>query len=315
MFGFFTKKTSTPPLLPAQPNRLQVAFATTFIHTSLTTNRAGFIGTMLQSEDADQALARCWNSFGSIVLPKSEMIAPTGLSRSIFREGERIIVFIIFPTPRVAGEAHFGAVVLGPCDDPQWSAEACKAVPFRYFVLFRAATGTTVDEWTTSPPVPLGSGPDAEPPFFAEWVLNHAVRSAADTTVTVHSGNDDLAAAISKARSELPAVLQRFIAGELPDAGFTVKVPIKDGESTEHFWLSDTTYADGQFSGVIDADPQSVTTVRRGDRWTASVEDVNDWMYIANQKMHGNYTLRALLPKMPPHEAAKYRAALSDEAD
>jgi hypothetical protein len=36
-------------------------------------------------------------------------------------------------------------------------------------------------------------------------------------------------------------------------------------------------------------------------------------MYAANQKMHGNYTLRALLPKMPPHEAAKYRAVLADE--
>jgi len=32
-----------------------------------------------------------------------------------------------------------------------------------------------------------------------------------------------------------------------------------------------------------------------------------------NQKMYGNYTLRALLPKMPQHEAAKYRAVLADE--
>ena len=47
------------------------------------------------------------------------------------------------------------------------------------------------------------------------------------------------AAAIERARRELPAVLQRFIAGELHDALFTVKVPIKDKGAVEHFWLSD----------------------------------------------------------------------------
>jgi uncharacterized protein YegJ (DUF2314 family) len=107
-------------------------------------------------------------------------------------------------------------------------------------------------------------------------------------------------------------VLQRFVAGELRDANFTVKVAVKDAGVTEHFWLSETTYSDGRFSGIIDADP-STSIIKRGDRWTAPIEDVTDWMYTRNQKMYGNYTLRALLPGMPSDEAAKYRPVLADE--
>ncbi len=315
MFGFFKKKpaASSPPPVPTQAHPLQVAFATTFIHSALTDNRAEFTGAMIFSKESDRVLANCWNSLGSRVLPKSEMMAPTGLSRTVMRDGDRLIVLIEFPVPRVAGEAYFGVIILGPCDDPQWSAEARARVPFRYFVLFRAANGTTVEEWSTNPPTALGSGPEAVPPFFVEWVQNHTTRAGGDTVVTSHSGDADLAAAVARARRELPAVLQRLIAGELQDAHFTVKVPIKDEQFTEHFCLSDTTFADGRFSGVIDADPNSVSTVKRGDRWTATVEEVTDWSYAHNQKMHGNYTMRALLPKMPPHEAAKYRALLSDE--
>ena len=312
MFGLFKKTKATPPPLPTGPNPVQRGFATTYIQTSLTNHRAGFTGAML-SPEADQVLGRCWARFAAKVLQIQPVPSSEGLSAQVFREGQLVLVFITFPTPRAPGEAYFGLVLLGPCSDPQWSPDARAEMPFRYFVLCHSLTGTTVEEWTTDTPTALGSGPDPEPPFFVEWVLNHAVRATADTTVTVRSGSDDVAAAIARARSEPPSVLQRFIAGELHDASFTVKVPITDGEFTEHSWVSDTTYGDGRFSGIIDADPQSVSTVKRGDRWTASVEDVTDWMYAANQKMHGNYTLRALLPKLPPDEAAKYRAVLADE--
>lgn len=302
-----------PPPLPTQPDPLQVAFATKFIHTALTSDRAGFIGAMIHSGEGDQVLVRWWNSFASNFVSEEEMLPPTGLSHFAFREGDQFIVFIVFPAARVAGEAYFGAVVLGPCDDPQFSVEAQARMPFRYFVLVRAANGTTVEEWTVEPPIHLGSGPEPEPQLFAEWVINHAARSATDMTVTVRRDNDEIVAAIERARHELPAVLQRLVAGELQDASFTVKIPIKDGDCTEHFWLSETIYADGKFSGIINADPQSVTTVKRGDRRTVSIAEVTDWMYARNQKMHGNYTLRALLSRMPPHEAAQYRALLAEE--
>jgi len=127
--------------------------------------------------------------------------------------------------------------------------------------------------------------------------------------VNVATDDEAVAAAIARARRELPGVLVRYSAGEFLDAHFTVKVPIKEQQVTEHFWLSDTSFADGQFSGIIDSDPQYVTTLKRGDRWVASVEDVTDWMYLRDEKIYGNYTL---LPKMAAEEAAKYRGRLAD---
>lgn len=312
MFGLFKKRKPEPSPLPSRTNNFQPFFATKWIHSALTSSIAGFSGAVLCG-DGTKVVTNLWKKIWSSSYPNELVMPSDGLTVDAFQVSDRLLVLISFPPPTDSGGAYFGVVVLGPCDDPNWGPEARQNLPFRYFVLFRAASGTTVEDWTTDPPVPLGHGPDPQSSLFVEWVLNHAMSSAGIATVAVRSGTEDVAAAIARARSELPAVLQRFVAGELHDMGFTVKVPIIDGEFTEHFWLSDTSFADGQFSGVIDADPQSVSTVKRGERWTASVEDVTDWMYVYNKKMHGNYTLRTLLPKLPPHEAAKYRALLADE--
>lgn len=120
------------------------------------------------------------------------------------------------------------------------------------------------------------------------------------------------AAAMDRARRELPGVLQRFQAGELEGAGFSVKVPVRDGEQLEYFWLADTSYAEGCFSGFIEDEPVEVSTVKLGDRWTALAQDVVDWMYSRDEKMHGNFTLRAVLGQMAPEHAGRYRALLAD---
>lgn len=312
MFGLFKKRQPEPSPLPSRYPQFQSFFATEWVRSALVTSIAGFSGAVLCG-DGTKVITKAWKKMWASNLPNEPMIPPEGLSVSQFTDSERLVVCITFPPPQAIGGAYFGVAVLGPCNDPEWGPDARQNLAYRYFVLLRAAHGTAVEEWTGDLPITLGNGPEPQQPFFAEWVLNHAVRATADTTVTICSGTDAIAVAIARSRQELPAILERFLAGELNDMGFTVKIPIKEGEITEHFWLSGTTYADGQFSGIIEADPQCVTTVKRGDPWTASMADVTDWMYARNQKMHGNYTLRALLPQMPPDQAAKYRAVFADE--
>lgn len=301
------RSVSMPPPLPRKASIMSAGFVHA-LHRSLTDpeTRAPVVHRMLFSPDMNATWHRQWVTMREMA-EEEHWMAPVGLSQEIFREGQFVNVFITLPAARVPGEVYFVMLVFGPAE-PSWTPqdwEKWAQVPFRLFVLLRAEKGTVIEEWTTLPPPEVGP--------FAMWVLNHAVRPFGTETVMAPPGEDAMEAAMAKGRETLPAVLERFLSGELADAHFSVKVPVVDGKLREFFWLSQMAYADGKFLGVIDADPQVVTTVKRGDRWTARLEDAVDWMYGRHRKMYGNYTLRAMLPKMPPDQAAQYAALLAEE--
>ncbi len=128
----------------------------------------------------------------------------------------------------------------------------------------------------------------------------------------VDSGYDEaeMDAAIARARSEVDEFIAEFEAGNGED--FSVKAPIEDGDKTEHFWLTDITYSDGQFTGLIGNDPGVVSNVQFGDSWTIAKSDISDWMFFRDEKIHGNYTMRPLLKGMPADEAAAWREMLAE---
>jgi uncharacterized protein YegJ (DUF2314 family) len=101
-----------------------------------------------------------------------------------------------------------------------------------------------------------------------------------------------------------------FEAGNGED--FSVKAPIEDDGEVEHFWLTDISYENGEFRGLIGNDPGIVDNVRFGDSWTIRKEDISDWMYMRGGKMCGNYTMRPLLKTLPADEAAMYREMLAE---
>lgn len=213
------------------------------------------------------------------------------------------------PTPSVVSEPLFCAGVLGPVDEEEWSDDALRAAPLRYFVgLNTGPNQMEIGEMIEgeSPKV-FGEGPEPDVYLFTEWILNEAVRD--EKVTSIRSNDEAMVEAIAKAKESLPTITERFVAGELEH--FTVKVPVKDGEDVEHFWLSETRYADGVFSGVLDAEAQVVSNVELGQAYEAEAYEVIDWMHVDEGMMHGNFTLRAMLPHMTPPEAAKYRAMLS----
>lgn len=128
----------------------------------------------------------------------------------------------------------------------------------------------------------------------------------------IDSGYDEaeMEAAIARARSEVDAFIAEFEAGNGED--FSVKAPVVDGGQTEHFWLTDISYANGQFTGLIGNDPGIVSNVKFGDSWTIAKSDISDWMFMRNDKIHGNYTMRPLLKGMPEDEAAAWREMLAE---
>lgn len=128
----------------------------------------------------------------------------------------------------------------------------------------------------------------------------------------IEGGYDEaqMANAIARAKSEVDAFIATFESGDGSD--FSVKVPIRDGADTEHFWLTDISYRDGEFEGKIGNDPGIVSNVTFGQTIKVRKEEITDWLFMRSGKMHGNYTMRPLLATMPEEDAAYYRSLLAE---
>ena len=128
----------------------------------------------------------------------------------------------------------------------------------------------------------------------------------------VEGGYDEqeMEAAIARARSEVDSFIAELAKGN--GTNFSVKAPIEDQGKTEHFWLTNVVYRDGEFAGKIDNEPGIVGNVKMGQAWTIKKEKISDWMFMRDGKMHGNYTMRPLLKTLPEKEAAKMRSILAN---
>jgi uncharacterized protein YegJ (DUF2314 family) len=109
--------------------------------------------------------------------------------------------------------------------------------------------------------------------------------------------------AIAEARSTLDEFLSRLRSPQPGDEHFHVKVRIEDKNGVEHFWVSDPKLDSEPYSGKIADEPGIVSKVKFGQEYYFTRSEISDWMYMANGKMQGNYTLRVELESMPPREA------------
>ena len=92
-----------------------------------------------------------------------------------------------------------------------------------------------------------------------------------------------------------------------------IKVAFRDWAGhSEHMWLDNIERKDSGFSGVLTSDPVLVKGMRRGQRNEFQENQITDWTYMRFGKIVGSYTMRPLLKRMPPEEAARYRAMLAD---
>jgi uncharacterized protein YegJ (DUF2314 family) len=85
-----------------------------------------------------------------------------------------------------------------------------------------------------------------------------------------------------------------------------VKAPIKEGAVTEHIWLSDVSYDNRVFHGLVGNDPLDLKKVSLGDKVTVAPDKISDWMIIDNGRLIGGYTVRLLQSRMSPAEREQF---------
>ena len=121
-----------------------------------------------------------------------------------------------------------------------------------------------------------------------------------------------MSAAIAKARDTLPQFWQVFDRREHGESDFALKVKITDKRGTEHFWVVALERQGGKILGTINNDPDTVASVKLGDRITVPEADISDWLYTRDGKMVGNYTIRPLFKKMSAKEVEQYKKMLAE---
>jgi uncharacterized protein YegJ (DUF2314 family) len=136
--------------------------------------------------------------------------------------------------------------------------------------------------------------------------------SSVDKVVDVAADDAEMEAAIRTARGKLGQFWAVFEKPENGEKDFAFKVRIKDSHGVEHFWVTDLRRDNGKVYGKIANDPEFVTSVKIGQEIEIPEEDISDWMYVRNDKMIGNYTLRALFKKMPKAEVEKFKAVMEE---
>jgi uncharacterized protein YegJ (DUF2314 family) len=139
---------------------------------------------------------------------------------------------------------------------------------------------------------------------------------AAQSITNVSSQNEAVNAAIAKAKSTLPVFFARNASPQPGDSGFAVKIRyVTDAAngSGEHIWAGDVVHNGDTVTATIANEPRDIPNLAKGQRVTVPVSQLTDWMYIRDDKYHGAYTVRALVPFMPRAQAAAMRERLAPE--
>ncbi len=214
------------------------------------------------------------------------------------------------PAP-VAEKATSPIVVKAP-EAPAAPAPAAPVVKAEAPV---AKPPVTADQTAPEAKAPA-AGADDGSSLFKTSVKMAAVEPAAEQpprpentekVISVHSQDQEMNAAIDKARASLDGFWKSYETPASGESDFALKVAITGNGSTEHFWLTRIERKGDKISGLVSNQPQSVKTVKMGQRYEFTGDMISDWTFKRNGKLVGNETMRVLLPRMPEEQAAIYR--------
>lgn len=86
----------------------------------------------------------------------------------------------------------------------------------------------------------------------------------------------------------------------------SLKVKFQNETNIEHIWLSNVEFKDGQYSGILDNEPEYITDYKMGDTVNIDNKNISDWMYIENGKLFGGYTIKVLRNRMSETERKQF---------
>ena len=136
-------------------------------------------------------------------------------------------------------------------------------------------------------------------------------KSLPETIITIDPNDPTMLKAIADAQASLPTFWEKKAIALNPE-DYLIKVRIQGQEKAESIWLSDAQVDGDKVSGIVNQSPVFLA-VREGERITCEPSQVNDWMYMESDMIHGNFTARVM---GKPHNMSQhqYQAILASFA-
>jgi len=83
-----------------------------------------------------------------------------------------------------------------------------------------------------------------------------------------------------------------------------------DGETVvEHMWINDVNFDGEVIYGVLVNDPDELTNVSNGDEVAIPVNQISDWLFAAQGKTYGAFTIHAMRSEMSDEERQSHDEA------
>jgi len=124
----------------------------------------------------------------------------------------------------------------------------------------------------------------------------------------VNESDGPMNRAIAEAQRTLPLFLERLASPVSGDSNFVVKVKVAESSGVEHLWVSGITRSDSLFSGIVDNEPQFVSSVVYKGKINFTQNDISDWAFTDSLGVRqGSFTVKVLLKGMQSQDAEAYR--------
>lgn len=136
---------------------------------------------------------------------------------------------------------------------------------------------------------------------------------AGDPVVQYSTEDREMNAAIEQARGSLPHFFEQLSDQDVPIESYALKVavPTTTRPGAEHIWMMSFRPEGDELIGIVGNEPNDVEGMRRGDEYRFSLSAVSDWNYWSGGKLHGAYTIRVMLPRLPADQQTELRQVLA----
>jgi uncharacterized protein YegJ (DUF2314 family) len=125
--------------------------------------------------------------------------------------------------------------------------------------------------------------------------------------VRVPNGDRNMVAAIAKAQATLDEFLSVWRARPPGTSSYRLKVGVKDGVNSEHFWIQPFRITPEGFEGRLANEPRLVKNLREGQEIKFTRAEISDWGYVRDGKQVGSFTVCAMFKSAPKEQADYYR--------
>ena len=82
---------------------------------------------------------------------------------------------------------------------------------------------------------------------------------------------------------------------------------VVDGEEVgEHMWINDVDFDGETISGTLVNEPDAVQNVKNGDRVSAKIDEMSDWMFAVAGHAYGGFSVQAMRSRMQKGELKEH---------